>query len=69
MKDDLEDCVLAVEDVARLSGTILKRLDAIRSAAIEIERQLSLTDADFQDPYDPITRSIRLIEEILDATD
>ena len=37
--------------------------------AKEIERQLNCVDTDMRDPYNPIVRSIRLAEEILDATD
>tara|TARA_R110002167_G_C12296815_1_gene616719 strand:- start:184 stop:405 length:222 start_codon:yes stop_codon:yes gene_type:complete len=68
-RDDLEDCVLAAQDMVRLSGLVLERIEGIRANAKEIERQLNCVDTDMRDPYNPIVRSIRLAEEILDATD
>ena len=63
------DCREAARDVTELCDSFLKTISNISRKAAEIERQLRMTEADFEDPYDPLTKSLRLVEEIIHETD
>ena len=63
------DCKDAAGDVIDLCESFVKTMSKINKQAVEIERQLRMTEADFEDPYDPVTKSLRLLEEIIDETD
>ena len=67
--EQVDDCKHAANDTVSLCEDIKKFVTKIKNTANEIERNLQMCEADFQDPYDPVTRSLRLLQEIIDATD
>lgn len=67
--DLLEDFKLSAKDTADFCDVLCKKVEHIRNCAIEIERQLNVSEPNLEDSYNPITRSLRLIEEIIHETD
>jgi len=67
--DRLGDCEMAAKDTADLCKAIKKSLIKLKVMAVEIERQLSLTDVDLEDHYNPIVRALRVVEELIYETD
>ena len=57
-----------MEDTTQLLKKVSTDLTKLHAHAKEIERQLGTMDYDSTDPYDPVESSLRLLEDILDAT-
>ena len=69
IKEDIDEVVWGIEDTIESFKRLSIRLTAANAAAKEIERQLNRVAHDYDDPYDPVAKSLRLIEEIINATD
>ena len=69
ISERVSDCKDAAKDVVDTCDSFAKLMSRVQIKSKEIERQLRLTDVDVHDPYDPIAKSIRLIEEIINETD
>ena len=68
LREEIEETVYSMEDTTQLLKKIGTDLTKLHAHAKEIERQLSTMDYDSTDPYDPVESSLRLLEDILDAT-
>ena len=66
LSDKIEECIDAARDTEKFCKDFRADLEKIRSALVEVERQLGQTVDLFDgDPYDPVNRSYRIIQDLL----